>query len=304
MNQCELQALFSRQAVQPPYFAFSDVWKTSEGLLATFSPEQPRDFECGPIAAAEVGRHLAILGASAAAADAGDGVHYYLASKARLLRADAWPGECSQLEATAQVVERSRRSLTTTSQVLAPDPIYTLDCTYEVLPERLFQRLFQSYRRETNGHSGASPYGTNLALEDLAPIENGMSAICGPLPPNYCAGHFANYPTWPVAVVCHALIRLAGRALHRVLGETCEFSVVQADVSAEHLAMAENRLSLTASYQSADDSIYTFDCVAATGSATVGTMRLRLEPVAQVLRVDSPSQFRPTRRATLAPAAS
>ena len=78
------EEIFARTPLRPPYFAFTEVAVTNgEEIIGRLTPEQPMEAEAGEIAAAEVGRHLAILG-SVAASRLLEGPHYLLATQAHL----------------------------------------------------------------------------------------------------------------------------------------------------------------------------------------------------------------------------
>jgi len=280
MNDLSPSILFQRQAVQPPYFAFTRVCSTDRGVTATFTPEHPMEYEAGVIAAAEAGRHLAILGACAAAAKADDDKKlYYLATTALLSRTAFWPGHASELQASAEVIEVTRRELIATGKILAPHPIYTLRCSYQILSDRMFDRIFAAYRQPHLIQSVQSPYSKSIPIDDITPIEGGLAATVGPLHPSACAGHFPNLPAWPVALVMHTLSRLAGYALQRLVRRQCSYSVVQAEVSAEHLAFADQQLSLCVTHESPiqQPTHYALHCIASIDQHTVAIMQLILE---------------------------
>lgn len=280
MNDIDLGLLFHRQAVQPPYFAFDRIWRTEKGVSGTFSPEHPMEHEGGLIAAAEAGRHLAILGACAAAATAPDNARrYYLAGSASLTRCPFWPGDSAKIEATSEVTDATNHGLTTFGTICGPQPIYTLRCSYHVLPERLFTRLFKTYYDASLPAHGQSPYRHGISLRDVTHSDNGLSAVAGPLSVEDCAGHFPCYPAWPVAVVMHTLTRVAGRALQHIVNRECRHSVVQAEVFADHLVPAASALSFRVTRQESNHAppLYQFDCIATNDTHTIGSMQLTLE---------------------------
>ncbi len=63
-----VEALWERIAIRPPYFALYDLNLDPSGVLSAQVPVQHRmEQEIGCISAAEVGRHLAVLGLSSIA---------------------------------------------------------------------------------------------------------------------------------------------------------------------------------------------------------------------------------------------
>ena len=89
--------LLQRICVRPPYFALRGLRSPEPGVcVAWVEPEQPLGAEAGPIAGAEAGRHLAILGSAAIASRSPDGdQRYYLARAAHFERV------CGELPARA-----------------------------------------------------------------------------------------------------------------------------------------------------------------------------------------------------------
>ena len=276
MNKIDPQILLRRAAVQPPYFAFGDIWSIEDGLTASVVPEHQMEDEIGPIAAAEAGRHLAILGSCAAAAIADDTKLYYLATRVVLQRTEFWPGTGDPLFAATTITERSRRGLTAHATLYSGEPIYWMDCFYSVLPAKIFERLFEQYRVPYPEDIPGTPYRFPVALDSITSLPDGLSATCGPLPAGACAGHFPEFPAWPVALVMHCISRLAGRALQQHVGRQCSYSVVHADVVAEHLAFAVDKLWLRALHISSDGDMHTFDCLATNAEKTIGAVTVTM----------------------------
>jgi hypothetical protein len=149
--------LYSRICVRDPYFALSEVTMVGPGeVLARVPVEQAPGAEASPINAAEVGRHLAILGSCASALiNPKEGQHYYLARRAKLERLHDGPRP--RLEeplwglARAEFVEKR---CTRAHTVLAdPDglPLYSLEVDYNVLSG--------APRRPTSPPCGRTPTG-------------------------------------------------------------------------------------------------------------------------------------------------
>lgn len=88
MIEIEPEAILSRIAVQRPYFSFGRLFMGSDGTVhGEFVPEQPTEWERGLVSAAEVGRHLAILGSIAATATTEESTRvYHLATRALFIR--------------------------------------------------------------------------------------------------------------------------------------------------------------------------------------------------------------------------
>ena len=109
-----MSGIFEMIAVRPPYCALEDPVLGDGTVKATVRRSYPVKQEGGPIAAAEVGRHLAIAGAVAAATrNEKAGKHFYLARGARIERvgdgviAADGPAPC-HVEAGSDGVEKRR----------------------------------------------------------------------------------------------------------------------------------------------------------------------------------------------------
>lgn len=277
MNEIDLQTILDRSGVQPPYWAFKRVSGGADGVTASFIPEHQMEDEIGPIAAAEAGRHLAILGSCAASSIADAGRKYYLAVKATLTRAECWPGTGSELEATAEIVNLDRRQLKARAVLSAGVPIFTLDCTYKILTAALFEKFYGGRRHCGNLIVTESPYRMPIPFGDLTELPGGLAPTCGPVDENACAGHFPNFAAWPVAVVMHSLSRLAGRALQKDLGRPCSYSVVRAEIEADTLAFSSEVLQLKTTRIFTGGCDHHYHCFATSGERTVGEMKLELQ---------------------------
>jgi hypothetical protein len=67
VQSLDIKAVCGSIALQNPYFAFLDLERKSDvGVRGTFAAEHRTGHERGPVAAAELVRHLATLGACAA----------------------------------------------------------------------------------------------------------------------------------------------------------------------------------------------------------------------------------------------
>lgn len=229
------------------------MFASADDISAVVQPEQPLGQEGGPIAAAEAGRHLAILGSCAAAfSRADDTRNFYLATTATLtrsadkqmsfsspkllVRATGW---CEGREAGAKAV------MTTVEGAL----VFELKVGYRVVPQRLFERLFKHARfdlrrgaRLDMGDGDAalreSPYRASLDLifEDVTSKRS--RARLAAVTPAQCAGHFPLYPTMPIAIIMGGLTTVAGSMFSHHQGDDASFIVTGAEVSADRLIVA------------------------------------------------------------------
>lgn len=262
--------ILSRISVRRPYFAFDqlklDVCAGDEMLWAPISREQPMGTECGVMAAAEIGRHLAILGSCAAARkNENTGQHYYLAWDAHL-REDGDIKQMAEAEfqqLTGSLVAQSRAEFIGKREAIAESQLvhqpsgqvlHHLTVKYQVLSKKVFERTFSCRRKETPDVT-FNPYASDLmTLGDVFVLDDLLSANLVNIDPCLCAGHFPAYPALPVAILAKILIGAAGKLFGNVIGiENAPYRVVEAIVSSEHLAFTDDRLHIVIQHKDADD---------------------------------------------------
>jgi len=296
--------ILPRICVRPPYFALEDLRASSapgSEVTARVRVEQPLGRELGPISAAEVGRHMAILGSCAAAlAQPSPGRHYYLANVATLRNVMTGPETTTAARplrgyARAQLVDKRRAEAQTRIVTAEGAPLYQLDVGYHVIAEKLFTRLHAPARRELRtGERGgeipsedqlavlrrarANPY-SSIVLPELAALSaDAISSVPRAVRAEECNGHFAMYPALPVAVVMYALIHQAGRLLaHRSGDDALAFTVKHARAEAVTLAWAGDMITFAAQHVGAQASTHRFTGQALVdGHRSVGTIELEL----------------------------
>lgn len=225
--------------VRSPYFQLTDLQPFGEaGVRAYVLFESPRGIESDALASAEVGRHLAILGSCALAHNnPKPGRHYYLATEALLLRHPTPSLDVSEpvmVSARPDGPDHAVVELATQRGELSS----TLRCKYQVLPERVFARLFKNHRLEgaTSDRATRSPYATAVKLEPLRSDTASAASLLGAVTPAMCLGHFDEFPAMPVAILMDGLHRLACR--HAAAEVHPHLRLVSAEVRAERLAFA------------------------------------------------------------------
>jgi hypothetical protein len=253
--------------VRPPYYALHSVDAPSPSeIRAQVRREHPLGHEVGPLAAAEAGRHLAILGACACSrVREPAALHYYLAHRARIIgHRDLTAEHAREFTASARVVSSTAREARAHTQLRAVGSdslLYELDVTYKVLARPVFERLFAAHRRDLrakprDGVIGeradierrANPYRDLLPLDILQRSADGVRAELAEIKPEMCAGHFPMYPALPVAILMHSLNSLSGEALRARWGDSMRYRLLRADVYADRLAFAGERLQFDARY--------------------------------------------------------
>lgn len=291
--------LFARICVRDPYFALSEVRVAGEGKLTARVPvEQETGGEASPINAAEVGRHLAILGSCAAAqVNPKEGQHYYLARRARLerLHAGPLPRATGLLLGTARAEFREKRTATAHTRLTDErgQALFSLEVDYNVLSAAAFLRLFQGarqdMRREPRAERGPRNTSAEFAALRMNPhreppplhgyVRDGecLKATLGPVSAELCKGHFALHPVLPVAVVMSGLSGLAGSLLRELVGNpSARYLVKHGEVRADSLAYAGESVTFGSHLHGVEGKDHRFYCWAAVGERLVGVMELTL----------------------------
>ncbi|WP_048959604.1 acyl carrier protein [Enterobacter bugandensis] len=237
--------LQSRLTVQPPYYAFSRVYADahSDGIYGDFIPEQPVDGEHGAISVAEAGRHVAILGTLLGESlTTSNDPGYYLAVEADVSGAGesvrhAQPGE----EMTAYVRRRKSTAnrLTVDGKLLYKNSLlFTFVVSYVRLGAIQFRFLYRDVVMPTFTVALPidSPWRQPVPLRILQEIHQGkLSAEINSHNPILCAGHFENYPMWPVAIVMTAATQLISTLLRQTYYSELQYRIISANMRAKKL---------------------------------------------------------------------
>lgn len=203
--------ILSKICVSPPYFAFKEIYRYENLLIAPIETEQPMYGEVGPMSMAETGRHLAILGSCALAQYEKEKL-FYLATVAKMQRIEVddmlMVEKLYAIISFTQSLDRVGRALghlvTATSR-----KVFTLDVSYQKLTQRLFNRLFSEYLRITP-ESSSNPYLDRIEVDNIEIRDDSLIAKFPKIPIERCLGHFKGAPMMPVAITASILIQLAG----------------------------------------------------------------------------------------------
>ncbi|MDF9757497.1 3-hydroxymyristoyl/3-hydroxydecanoyl-(acyl carrier protein) dehydratase [Pseudomonas sp. TE6288] len=278
----DMTLMMERIAVQRPYFAFERLYHTvydDWDICGDFIPEQPLGQELGPIAIAEAGRHLAILGSCAAALTqpAGERI-YYLAIHA-IWSMGACPiiaPETTMLTARAKIVDRTKKRVKAKTELLFDGEVVgALQVEYQILSEKLFGALFGAFWQEEHKEVVESPYSTALDLRLSSIKRHAVKAQCAGEAEGHCAGHFPHYPMWPVAVVIYGLTQVLSFLLEKRLKRPFRFKALEAEVHALQLVSAHEPLTFYAGVKSLLRTKRTcrMRCVASLGAKTVAVLK-------------------------------
>ncbi|KAJ9625109.1 hypothetical protein H2203_005064 [Taxawa tesnikishii (nom. ined.)] len=211
--------------VTEPYFALQNLtiappaaMHGTEGVSCTFTREQPPDSTLLTFGAAELGRHMAILGSVVAARENPvKRKHYYLALDAHLHITNVGTDEPT-LRATAHVTAPSypkkRVTVDVRALTLAGSPYARLVCTYAILSEELMLRIVRTPDPArvfgTPWRPGEpSPYADPVVLRMVKKHDDRhASAVVSLHDVRKMAGHFGPRPTAPIAVLCANAVEL------------------------------------------------------------------------------------------------
>lgn len=163
------------------------------------------------------------------------------------------------------------------------EPFAHLDVEYQVLTQALFERMFGGHKLLCSDVQSPSdsPYRILLPLQ-FEPIVNGtMLAYSEALYAEQYAGHFPEYPAWPVALIMHSLGRVAARLFHNSVEAEVPYDVVRAEVSADRLAFLSEPLSFRAFSDAAStsSSLYGFRCEALSNDDVIARLLVGFQSV-------------------------
>jgi hypothetical protein len=254
------EQLLSRIEVSAPYLALREVQVDADHVVsATVDREYAMGLEAGVISVAEAGRHLAILGSLAAASQQPtDERHFYLAHRAHIV---SFPAQADRdqsgyaLRAVARA-QLQRRAATAETRLTLPngDPLFAMTVHYKMLSDRIFRRLmpftndFDSMPIPVRDAPVLTPDDVRRHSDNEVRAELTVDA-------RDCAGHFAGCPALPVAKLMHALALLSGATLrpNDSRSHAATYVALQAEIGADQLAFAGQRLELRAVLESRND---------------------------------------------------
>lgn len=273
MSEANIPDICRRIAVERPYFAFSKLFTGKNGeILGEVQREHPLGYECSPLSAAEIGRHLAILGSCAAAAQSDDTRRFYLATRAEYQRIRFTQRDLpnnTKFLATARIEQSTARTLSAkmTMQIGNDTPFVSLFVEYRILSEPLFQRLFAHLAVPGDFTSIESPYTNPIPLSWSEPSNTTIVARNGGLPPHNCAGHFRGYPAWPVAIIVACMLRTVEKLFQHVLQSPVQWLMDSCTVEAFELVAAATPVTFSTTYLGTiAESQHKFMCVASAGN--------------------------------------
>ena len=252
-------------------------------LQAAFRIDQPLGFETGPMCSAEVGRHLALLGAcTAAQINQHEQPHHYLARKAVFERLTKVSGPSTFLYATATAFVDSKNSAHAVAYVhdRTGNALFRVDVQFDVISEKVFSKFWGEHKqdaRKVDRMSGdknpqqslayrKSPYTRQkLELSNIKFKNRKLIGLLDITDPFECSGHFPMYPALPVAKMIDTLTNAGGLLLQHTLQQEClQFSLLHTIIEANELAFAGEKVRCEIDLLKADGHKFLLDCRATT----------------------------------------
>ena len=235
LSELAEEALLKRICVSKPYYALVNPTGVGSTFYASATADLPLEAEVGPMSSAEISRHAAISGLCAAAlAQNDDDRRFYLAQRAEYRGVANGAAYGSPVTFAATLQSLSKRGARAQIVVQAgAKPLAKLVVDYTILTEYAFSRLFRTHYRPTtpqavmdNSLSGRAQSSGDRSVYDVPA-----------LPETVCAGHFADYPALPVALLMGQLGKVAWPLL-----DSARWRGVWASVNATDLCWAGERV--------------------------------------------------------------
>ena len=270
------QSVLSRIGVTEPYLALDNIVGNDRSTAAQFQTQYPIGMESDNISAAEIGRHLAILGAiDSAKHQDSDRQCVYLATSAQLSRLtdESIPTNQFFATATSQLISRHVAHAQCVAANDAGLSFYRLTISYRIMVMTTFKKLFAGHCVHTHSNRTFQLPQLDAICIDKDRITSSIHRV----QPVHCMGHFIDIPALPIAVMMYLLSQNAGLLLRKIRQEACSYHVISADIQAFRLAFAGDRIDLSACIVSKQDRQHTFKCQAFCGQTACATMMLLLQ---------------------------
>ena len=267
-------------AVQRPYFALEELSISDNTVRAKIPAQQKPIFELDLITAAEIGRHLAILGSVALSTqNSSSNKHVYLAEAAALLRVSDIPIDTTDLYAESTHTEFSTRQGSSESKLFASGiHIYTLAVQYNIIPLSTFKRVFRKHLKDASVPPSNNPYKQTIPLGNTFYTKTSAVSEITYVFQDYCLGHFVGIPVLPISILMFNLSHTAGLLLHHLTGTKTQYTVEKADIKAESLIFSDSKVRLEAHFINQQETLFIFKCQAISEGAVCGEMLLSLKP--------------------------
>ena len=240
--------------VEAPYNKLYDLDFNADKLHAKVDNEYIIPLEGGPIAVAEAGRHIAILGSIKLAHDYNFGEKcYFLATKAKLTRESSKISDSPHLSLEVETLYKDKRNGEIGGSIYDSDKqlLFSVNIGYNVLRKNIFERLYKNYRQPNCPTLDESPYINRKSLVNLKVGSQEAFGEYETIMPCECEGHFKNYPALPVAIVGNLFIELGMKLFQKCTdGQFSKIVARKTSMAAQKLAFAGESISFTARIKS------------------------------------------------------
>ncbi len=206
-QKLETKSFLDKICVSPPYFAFKDIYKFDNYLIAPVTLEQIMGFESSSITIGEAGRHFAILGSCACSMSELQ-KKYYLVEKVHIRNEIQ---NFVKKGTTSYVVVRSSfdsKRIAGANGWLFNDELelnYSINLSYYKLSLEVFGKIFKRFYSDTSRFTG-NPYKNYYDLEMLSENADGLTLTLNNNDNNICFGHFEGFPSIPTAYLVYNII--------------------------------------------------------------------------------------------------
>lgn len=282
MIESELKGLIM---VSSPYNCLYDYETLKDGgLKARVKNEFLYPDEGGPIGAAEVGRHIAILGSIALAKAMGnESPMYFLAVKAGLNRSNSKVYKSNFLELKVRPITFNNRSGSIAGIVRDDHAqlVYVVDVDYQVVSIPLFEKLFFEHRNQRVGPVDYNPYVERKELRNVV-FEPGVAVgDFGIVEEVDCAGHFENAQALPVAIIGNLYSALGIQLCKNESGDIFQkYTIESARINAFRLAFAGEYVTVRAEIKKRKSSaVVLVACQAFVGDELISDAEIMLRGV-------------------------
>jgi hypothetical protein len=231
--------VLSNISVTSPYFALKNIRVVDEFIYANFNVELFEPDEIMPITAAEVGRHMAILGSLALSkSNPKKERHYYLATDAVIVRKSDVESQGPFLTGCVRTESINRKNGTVSGSLFDEESnlIFEVEIQYTILHSHLFERMFSPFKVESCEKVVGNPYVENVRFVSMELGMQSCKASIGTVLPEHCPGHFSNYPALPVARIGTAMGKIAAaHFMYLNPGIHKRYNICRADLHANQL---------------------------------------------------------------------
>ena len=244
---------------------------SDQALQAEIEVEQPLQNEIGPISSSEAGRHLAILGScSASRINPSSGQHFYLATRAEIIRLSKKPHADTRLvaKAKAQFIEKKKAYASTLLLNKEMTPIFQVKVFYEVIKAATFNRLMSTSSSEIHLDNISAittpeynPYVKEVFCNEYETKDQSLTFSFA-VESDDCMGHFTDLPMLPISFLMRRLTTGAEKLLETILNRKFTYFVESGFIVAENLAPAGSEIRCRITLLDSDQNGYYFHCEA------------------------------------------